>query len=565
MRFRRPAIAATLLMGCALPLMAATTASAAAAAPSLCAPPSDTVGPVITQVTFGQPSIDLNSGSRTQTVAATATDSSGKGAASGVARVLIEIRGNRFGKGLRLKLTSGTAASGTWTGQFTISKFAHPGTYHVEYLDAEDAARNSQEYSGYGTTPRGPNDLALHPNDDPSFAVTGTPAHRPPRKPAGNLKDLSISPSSVDTTSSPRHVHVTATFKGAQPTRVVAELFTARRSKASRSVYLNGVLRDHHGTWAAAVHVPQWLGTQVLHVELYADYGRSYRPYSRRYDTDQLRRLHFPTKVTVVSGLDKTPPKLTSLTFSPASIDSTDGPEQVTVTAEATDAGSGVREIDVNSGIRHGLNGASGGLYPRAAAGVGFLSNENFHVRLKKNSNGDWVGTTTVRRCVPSGTYKLTAELRDGARNYHFYSTKQLAKAGITSTVDVTSKHGDVAAPYVYSAATYGADENLFLNFSEGVANVSTSTLSVFPLSPRSTRFTTQATITDLACANGTHTVDCSGSGGLITSAKLTISDFKPGTSYQVYANLNEVTPQLVDGNGNPMGWNYDQAEVRDS
>ena len=114
------------------------------------------------------------------------------------------------------------------------------------------------------------------------------------------------------------------------------------------------------------------------------------------------------------------------------------------------------------------------------------------------------MGTTKVKQCVPSGTYKLNVSLRDVAGNYRYYSTKQLAKAHITSTVDVTSKHGDIVAPYVYSAATYGPESKLFLNFSEGVANVSTSTLTVYPLSPASSRFTTPATVTKMTCSNGT-------------------------------------------------------------
>src|SRR5581483_3852510 len=125
--------------------------------------------------------------------------------------------------------------------------------------------------------------------------------------------------------------------------------------------------------------------------------------------------------------------------------------------------------IDVFGNIRHGINGVATGAYPFASAGVGFLSQDNFHARLKKTSSGAWVGTTTVKQCVPSGTYKLQVNMNDLAGNYRNYSTKELSKAGITSTVEVTSKHGDIVAPYVYSAATYAADKELFLNFSEGV------------------------------------------------------------------------------------------------
>ena len=170
-----------------------------------------------------------------------------------------------------------------------------------------------------------------------------------------------------------------------------------------------------------------------------------------------------------------------------------------------------------------------------------------------------------IRRCVPSGKYKLKRLMRDVAGNYRSYSTRQLANAGITSTVRVKSKHGDVEPPYVYSAATYGADHEVFLNFSEGVANVSTSTLTVYPLSPARTRFRTTSVVTGITCSNGTTTVDCSGSGGLVTSAILFVSGLTVGDKYVVYANLNQVATQLVDGNKNPMQWNNGATEVQDS
>jgi hypothetical protein len=358
---------------------------------------------------------------------------------------------------------------------------------------------------------------------------------------------------------------VHARFTGAAPDRVFVEFHSAHPPKGARSAYLRTELQHGAGGWSGSLRVPLWLGDQTLQARVYAEWGRNHQPGYRNYDAAQLRRRHLPYTLAVVSGVDATRPVLTSISFSPSAIDSTNGAQQVTVTAQATDTGSGVRFIDVNGGIRHGINGLADGNYPHAAAGVGFLSSDDFHVRLEQSSNGDWIGTTTVRRCVPSGSYKLTASLSDAAGNRAFYSTKQLAKAGITSRVDVTSKRGDVVAPYVFSAATYGADSNLFLNFSEGVANVSTSTLTVYALSPKSTRFQAPVNVSAIACADGKDVVDCSGAGDLITSAKLTVPDLDPGTRYVVYANLDQVSPQLTDGNGNPMDWNYAATEVIDA
>jgi hypothetical protein len=38
-----------------------------------------------------------------------------------------------------------------------------------------------------------------------------------------------------------------------------------------------------------------------------------------------------------------------------------------------------------------------------------------------------------------------------------------------------------------------------------------------------------------------------------------------PGKTYEVYTNLDQVTPQLSDGNGNPMQWNYEATQVIDA
>lgn len=573
MRMRRPLLAATVVLTCLGPCVAAGAVASPrphAASPggprrSLCAPPADTVGPSVTEVSFGKTSIDLNSGSRVQTVTVTASDTSGNGDPSGVGAVRIEVGGRRFRASANLTLTSGTASSGQWTGRFTVSKYADPGTYSVAYLEARDRAGNEQSYYGSGKYATSPHSLSLHPSDDPTFTVTGTPAKPPAGRTPGTLSSFTISHRSVDTTAAPKRVRFTADFRGARPGRVYLYLETYKKPRRDRPVFLRAVLRPHGRTWSGSVRVPQWLGDQTLQALLSADFGRRFRPRDRSYNAATLRRMGLPSTVTVVSGTDRSKPTLSSLAFSPSSIDSTSGAEQVTVTAHATDTGSGVDSVEVEGGIRHGVNGVPDGFYPHAASGIGYLSSDNFHVRLHHTTGTTWVGTTTVRQCVPSGTYKLEVQVRDAAENYHGYSTKALAKAGITSTVDVTSKHGDVAAPYVYSAATYGPDHALFLDFSEGVADVDPSTLHVFALSPRSARFTAPESISAITCANGTDTVDCSGSGGLVTSAELTIPSLNPGGRYEVYANLDQAVPQLVDGNGNPMQWQYAQTEVKDS
>lgn len=45
----------------------------------------------------------------------------------------------------------------------------------------------------------------------------------------------------------------------------------------------------------------------------------------------------------------------------------------------------------------------------------------------------------------------------------------------------------------------------------------------------------------------------------------LTIPAMTPGNTYEVYANLDQVVPQLTDGNSNPMEWNYAATQVIDA
>jgi hypothetical protein len=73
--------------------------------------------------------------------------------------------------------------------------------------------------------------------------------------------------------------------------------------------------------------------------------------------------------------------------------------------------------------------------------------------------------------------------------------------------------------------------------------------------------------ISSITCSNGHATVDCSGTGGLITSAVLAVPALsgQVGTKYEVWTNLGSTSSQLTDGTGNPMDWTSDVAEVTDS
>jgi hypothetical protein len=268
--------------------------------------------------------------------------------------------------------------------------------------------------------------------------------------------------------------------------------------------------------------------------------------------------------LTITSGVDRTKPTLKSLSFSPPSVNTTTGAQTVTVMATAKDARSGVARIDVELNISHGdADGApSGGLYP--FPGVGFSQSGFLNTTLTKQGS-QWVGTLTFRRCEPSGNWHVQIGLSDKANNFANYRSKQLAAAHMPGTLSVTSTPGDVEPPTVRGATASSSDHTITLDFSEGVKNVTTSTLSVYALRPAADRFQQTSTISSIVCSNGETNVDCSGSGGLVTSATLTVPAVVLGKEFLVFANLGGITSQLTDGAGNPLDWSFEAADVTGS
>jgi hypothetical protein len=236
------------------------------------------------------------------------------------------------------------------------------------------------------------------------------------------------------------------------------------------------------------------------------------------------------------------------LSITPSPVDTTSGSQQVTVTATAHDAKSGVGRAQVELFNRHG--GEQEG---------GFLT-----VNLKPQGSA-LVGQATFRECVPGGSWDIRMFVLDRAGNFATYSAKKLAAMGLPGHVAVTSTPGDSIEPSVTDGTASAAHHMITLDFSEGVKNVTGSTLTVFAEKPAATRFHSPLTVSGITCFNGTGAVSCTGSGGLATSAELDVPDVAAGQKYEVFANLNSVTSQLTDGTGNPLHWSYPAAVVTGS
>lgn len=539
---------------------------AAVAAASLCAPPTDTVAPQLADVMVSPTTIDLNSGPRTITVTATATDTSGNGAPSGVRNVYVFLEGRRVGAArIRLNRTGGDPANGTYTGTWTLPKYAGPGTLSILQAFVTDHAGNSNAYTNYSTTPSGPNSIALQSGWQPSVTVTGTPPSRPAKKPAGKLASFAFAPTAVNATVHAKRVLVTATFHGRQPQRVYT-YFQAVNGR--RSLPFSGRLKEQSDkTWAGHVRVGRWIGRHTYRPALFAYFGNQSTPSHRSYEPTALHTTFLAGKLTVTSGTDDSRPTLRGLTITPSSVDTTAGAQSVDISATAVDAQSGISRVQISFYTRSGnaSGGAAAGLYPYP--GIGYTRYGGVNVTLHHTTGNTWTGTGTFQECVPNGKWHIDIDAFNHARLGMFYNPGRLAKAGLPNSIQVLSTPGDVVPPYVYSATASGQHQTITLDFSEGVKNVSTSTLAVYAMRPVATRYQHTTTVTGIVCSNGTSTVNCDGSEGLITSADLAVPDLsgKVGAKYAVYANLDSITSQLTDGIGNPMDWNNAATTVTDS
>jgi hypothetical protein len=559
----------------------AAAAPAVAAAPSisrLCAPPADTVPPQLTSLTFNTTTIDLSKGVRSVTVTAHATDTAA-GVASGVADIEIDLSQSREGFGTDLNLVSGTSTDGTWKGSVRLTR---DGTWSVDELDVVDGQGNDQIYGRNGKTLHSPTDLRLHPDWDSSVTVTGhRPAH--PSHPAGKLGKLTafrLAPKAVNTTHHAKTVKVTATFSGHRPsfvdllldsegsgvefntasfskakgasiaaaTRGFARVASGKTASAAFFFKVARLKRTSHDHWVGHVKIGRWLGHLVADPNLFTVFDASGTPRFKAFDSDRLKALHFTHSLKITSGVDSTKPALTELSVTPTSVDTTSGSQLVTVTATATDKQSGVAFAQAQL------------VSPQGQEARG--SSQTF--RLTRQGNV-WTGQAKIRECVPDGTWRVSLDLVDHAENFAHYSSKTLLAAGLPGQLSVTSHPGDSVPPSVKGGTASAAGHMVTLDFSEGVKNVTDSTLSVFALAPASARFQSPLAISGIVCSDGTGTVACSGSGGLVTSAVLTVPDVTVGHDYEVWANQDSVTSQLTDGAGNPLDWSYRGADVTGS
>jgi hypothetical protein len=446
-----------------------------------------------------------------------------------------------------------------------VPKYTPAGSFSVAQVTVVDHNGNATYYDDYGSTPSDPYSIALQSGWQTKVTLTGKGPTRPAKKESGKLASFHFSPTTIDATKGAKKVRLVATFTGRQPHSVFASF--QGFNDGDGGIDSDGTFKRHGHTWTGRMTVSQWIGNHTYRPDLEVDYTSRTKPFHRTYSPDLLAARFATTTLKVKSSIDGTPPALTGLSITPSSVNTVSGAETLTVKATAVDPKSGVRSINASFSTNDGnvTGGAASGSYPYA--GVGYSTDGDVNVHFTHTKGNTWTGKALFHSCEPNGKWHINVDVEDHARNDRNYSPGRLAKAKLPSTLQVTSTPGDIVAPYIYGSTSSSQDGTITLDFSEGVKNVTTTDLTVYPESPAKTRYRMPDPISSITCSNGHATVDCSGTGGLITSAVLAVPALsgQVGTKYEVWTNLGSTSSQLTDGTGNPMDWTSDVAEVTDS
>jgi hypothetical protein len=301
-----------------------------------------------------------------------------------------------------------------------------------------------------------------------------------------------------------------------------------------RRIRLTRTTGDH---WKGSRLIPRWVGTGPARARLFATYGPHVSPSLVKYGRSAFTRLHLHPVLRTTSGRDATYPVLKALSLSHTTVDTTSGAQQVTVTAAVTDKGSGVATVTTHFDALQADEDDLGGA---------------LDVTLHRHGS-QWTGQALFRECIPSGTWAVSLDTFDNAGNGFRYGSEVIHRAGLPAQLSVTSQPVDRTPPAIPGHTASSAAHTVTLGFTEGVRNVTASTLRLYAAEPADSAYQSPLAIASIVCSNGTTVVDCTGSG--VTSAQLAVPDLAEGQTYQVWANVNSVTSQLTDDVGNPLDW----------
>jgi hypothetical protein len=336
-------VAVALTAPVALPVQAATIPTP----PEECAMPSST--PVVDGVTIAPRSVVTASGAKAVTVSVRAHDTVAisdvwvwlKLARSSSVR-LTRIEGAEAA----LKLSSGSATSGSWTGKVTIPRWGRLGDWVIDGVlvaDVDDGlAAYAPGQTGFATPWR---EVEWGAGWDSRIAVTGRYDATAP-----TVTGFRVGARAVDARARavPVAFSVTARDRHSGLESVVVEMSGTNPGDKAAVATLR---RSSGKTWTGRTTISRWAGSGQWRLTVVA---RDRAGNRRTLTPAALAERGWQSRLTVRSGRDAVGPRLVSMSF-PAEVDTTSGPVRVPVVVRVTDAGSGVvaTRIDVRAGRRY--------------------------------------------------------------------------------------------------------------------------------------------------------------------------------------------------------------------
>ena len=262
--------------------------------------------------------------------------------------------------------------------------------------------------------------------------------------PAINITEFSFTPSTIDTTSSSQTVTVTVRVTNTTGRDVVA-IQTGFSSPADTqpigtqfvSVSLNSADRisgnSSDGVYRKAVIFPQYSKGGIWRVN--SGIAVTDSAFSRSFfSISTLAARGFVTQLQVINNNEAIPPEISEFSFTPSTIDTTNGSQNVTITLRVTDAASGVSSIGVSFILAEGCDFDGCELYD--AQGVNISSANRISGDAKD-------GVYRIVHTFPQnfvGTYYVFVRASDALGNSKSLNSEQLAARGFSSQLRVTAR-----------------------------------------------------------------------------------------------------------------------------
>ena len=439
--------------------------------------PTDNGDPVLTGLALSSTQLDLRHGRQQLMVRVTVEDTGGPGPLTGIHDVAIGwARNPRYiGNQMPVRHTSGNV----WTGTLTL----HPGEVRtgpaaVSAVFLTDWAGNHRDYRHDELAAMG---FAL------GFDITApaVDSQRP------QLRELTITPAVVDVRRRSETVTLSAHLTDVGTGVRWAEAWFGGASEFEGPLRLVRGTR-HDGVWRVTMRIPRWQYSSRYRLELdYADRRNGFQW------PGKLGPGRWPDGFRLIGEVETDAPVLTQTHVTPSSLDLRASGGRVTVSVVATDATSGLHEVNARLISPHNATYSTTVLLHRVA-GTAW--------------RGRWTGTIPMPRCTsPGGRWTLWLNSYDRSGNagnaVHGVAVDVTALDHIRPTVEVEGP-AFTTAPVTFT-------------FSEDVTNVDPANMQIQKLVQDQV---TGAVAGTWLCRDVRHAeVDCA--TGLLRTASFTPSD----------------------------------------